>query len=148
MKRSEAILLYSAILCLAIALTVVSLAFVRPVNCQRLCGELEPAPCPSGACRFGEQRAGLPLPVLVDAPGGGSPTNGWGILGPEDLPNPLPFVFDVLFYGVFLRLVWHITRVVLGKEPSVNFLAIALSLALVLIGLVLGGRAYWPFLAR
>lgn len=148
MKRSKAIILYGAILCLAIGLTVASLAFVRPVNCQRLCGDLDPTPCPSGACRFGEQRAGLPMPVLVDAPGGGSPTNGWGILGPEDLPNPLTFVFDVLFYGVFLWLVRHITRVVRGKEPSVNILAAALSAAVVLTGLVLGGLAYWPFLAR
>lgn len=44
-----------------------------------------------------EQRAGFPLPVLVDDPGGGSPTNGWGILGPEDFLNPVTFILDTLF---------------------------------------------------
>ena len=87
---------------LAVGLTVAALGYVRPKDCNRTCGELEGTACPSGACRIGEQRAGWPLPVFIDSPGGGSPTGGWGILGPEDPPLPQGVVLDVLFYSVLL----------------------------------------------
>src|SRR5512136_1864650 len=116
MKPSKAIIVYGVIILLAIGFTVVSLGFVRPVDCQRLCDVPERASCPNGSCRATEQRAGLPLPVLIDDPGGGSPTSGWGILGPEDLPNPVTFVLDVLFYGILFRFTWYVIQLVRGEE--------------------------------
>jgi hypothetical protein len=64
-------------------LTVLSLRFMRPLDCLQVCDDSEGVPCTTGVCRVGEQRAGLPLPIQVDDPGGGSPTGVWGILGPE-----------------------------------------------------------------
>ncbi len=148
MKPAKLIILYGVIILLAIGLTAISLKFVRPVNCQSFCDVPEQAPCPRGSCRPGEQRAGLPLPVLVDDPGGGSPTSGWGILGPEDLPNPVTFVLDVLFYSGLLWLIGYVTRVIRGKEQPVELVAIVLPLALVLACLLLGFFLYQPVLAR
>lgn len=147
MKRWKAIILYAAIISLAIALSIVSLRFVRPEDCQRLCDAPERASCPSGSCRAGEQRAGLPLPVLVDNPGGSSPTGGWGILGPEDLPNPLTFVLDVLFYGALLWLAWYTIQVIRGKE-LLEFIAVLLPAAVVLALLLFGFLLYRPLLTR
>ena len=67
---------------LAIGLTFASLLYIRPAVCNRTCNPVEGLPCGNGACLIGEQRAGWPLPVLIDSPGGGSPTSGWGKLGP------------------------------------------------------------------
>jgi len=147
MKPTKAIILYGVIVLLAIGFTVVSLGFIRPVDCHRWCDAPEQASCPNGSCRPGEQRAGLPLPVLIDDPGGGSPTSGWGILGPEDLSNPVTFVLDVLFYGVLLRLFWYVIQII-RKDQPLELLAIVLSLAVVLTGLLLGLLLYWPFLTR
>src|SRR5215217_8069625 len=44
----------SAIIVLAVGLTIASLQFVRPSHCQRVCMEPTQAPCPDGTCRFGE----------------------------------------------------------------------------------------------
>jgi hypothetical protein len=88
---------------LAIGLTVISFQYVQPKNCYNFCDPSYVIPCPKGSCYFGEQKAGWPIPVFVDAPGGGSPTGGWGLLGPEDPPIPLPMIVDVLFYSI---LVW------------------------------------------
>lgn len=95
---------------LAIGLTVISFQYVQPKDCYRFCAE--EMPCPAGACRFGEQKAGWPLAVFADMPGGGSPTGGWGLLGPEDLPLILPLVLDVLFYSALLWLLFYIIRIV------------------------------------
>ena len=111
---------------LAIGLTFASLGHVRPTDCNRLCGAPDGAPCPSGACRIGEQRAGWPLPVVVDTPGGGSPTGGWGILGPEYPPIPLPFLLDTLFYSVLLWLISYILQIVRGRPLPLRLLAFAL----------------------
>ena len=95
---------------LAIVLTVVSFRYVRPTDCYRFCGPLDGTPCPPGACRFGEQKAGWPLPVFVDYPGGGSPVGGWGMLGPEDLPHPGTLLLDVLFYNLLLWLALYLIQ--------------------------------------
>ncbi len=118
MKPSNNYIIFGVITLLAIGLTIASLRYVRPLNCQRLCDLPEQLPCPSGACRLGEQRAGFPLPIVIDNGAGSSPTSGWGKLGPEDLPNPLTPVLDVVFYGVLLWFIWKILRVLLGKEKS------------------------------
>jgi hypothetical protein len=148
MKTLKAILLYGALLVLATALTLVSLRFVRPVHCQRFCDAPDQIPCPPGACRNGEQRAGLPLPVLVDNSGGESPIAGWGRLGPEDLPNPVAFIFDVFFYGVLLAFAGYIIMILRRREQKVGHMVIVLPLTVVLLGLLCGLAAYWPYLAR
>jgi hypothetical protein len=135
------------IILLATGLTLLSRSFVRPVNCHSLCGEPAGAVCPTGACRMYEQRAGLPLPFLVDAPGGGSPTSGWGILGEEDLPDPLIFLLDVGFYSLLLWLIRYIVRLRRGKA-SLELLAILLPSGLLLAVLIAGFLLYRPFLAR
>ncbi len=148
MRLSNPILLYGSIILLAVGLTVVSLGFIRPADCQSFCDAPDQALCPSGTCVPGAQRAGLPLPVVVDDPGGGSPTGGWGKLGQEDLPNPLTFGLDVLFYSALLWLAWYAVQVVRGAAWREELLAVALSLAVVLVCLLLGLYLYWPFLNR
>lgn len=133
---------------LAIGLTVASLGFVRPVNCQRFCDTSKQIPCSPGACRNGEQRAGLPLPVLVDSSGGESPLSGWGNLGPEDVPNPVTFIFDVFFYGVLLTFAGYIITILRRREKQVERIKIVLPLAVVLLGLLGGLASYWPYLTR
>jgi hypothetical protein len=148
MKILKAILMYGAILVLASGLTIASLGFVRPANCQRFCDAPDQIPCPPGACRNGEQRAGLPLPVLVDSSGGESPISGWGILGPEDVLNPVTFIFDVFFYGVLLAFAGYIITILWRKEKHVGHMVIVLPLAVVVLGLLCGLASYWPYLAR
>jgi hypothetical protein len=117
---------------LAIGLTFASLLYVRPQDCGLACDAPQGTPCPSGACRIGEQRAGWPLPVVVDAPGGGSPTSGWGRLGPEDPPIPGPFVADILFYSILLWLASYGIQIFRGKPLSLRLIAVALPLTALL----------------
>ena len=138
---------YSLIVVLAIGLSLVSQNFARPADCRALCGAPENAPCPAGACRAFEQRAGLPLPYRADDPGGSSPTSGWGILGPGDLPNPLFFLLDVFFYGLLLWLVGYVLQVLRGKV-ILERLAILLPLGLILAGLAAAYLLYQPVLGR
>jgi hypothetical protein len=95
---------------LAIGLTVLSLQYIQPKNCYKFCDPSYIIPCPKGSCYFGDQKAGWPFPVFVDAPGGGSPTNGWGLLGPEDPPIPLPLIGNVLFYSILAWIVLYVIQ--------------------------------------
>jgi hypothetical protein len=147
MVRLNSKLVAIVIIVLSTGLTLLSRSFVRPVNCHSLCGEPQGVACPTGACRMYEQRAGLPLPFLVDAPGGGSPTSGWGILGEEDLPNPLFFLLDVGFYSLLLWLIRYVVRLMRG-EASLELLAILLPSCVLLAILIAGFLFYRPFLAR
>jgi hypothetical protein len=115
---------------IAIGLTVVSLAYIRPRDCSRLCAPDSSLLC--GTCQVGEQKAGWPLPVFVDMPGGGSPVSGWGKLGPEDMPNPVTFILDVLFYSVLLWPILYIMQVVRGKEIQPRLMVIVLPLNVLL----------------
>ena len=117
---------------LAIGLTVLSFRYLQPKDCYRLCGAPEGMPCPSGACRFGEQKTGWPFPAFVDAPGGGSPTGGWGMLGPEDIPIPGPLILDVLFYSTLLWLAFYLIQRVRRQPLPLKFIAGMLPLNLVL----------------
>ncbi len=153
MKPPTSVLQYGLILLLAISFTVVSRKFIRPQDCQTFCDAPEDLPCPSGSCRAGEQRAGFPLPMVIDTGTGSSPTGGWGKLGPEDLPNPLTPVLDVLFYSVLLWLVWYMIRVILGKEQlrpgnRQEVVMVAFPLAFLMVCLILGLYLYWPILVR
>ncbi len=146
-KAQLSILCYGLLAGLAVGLALVSQNFVRPADCRALCDAPENAPCPTGACRAYEQRAGLPLPYLIDDPGGGSPTSGWGILGPEDLPNPLTFLMDVFFYGLVLGLVGYVFQVRRGKI-TLEGLAIWVALGLILALIAGGYLLYRPVLGR
>ena len=132
---------------LAIGLTLLSHRFVRPVSCHSLCDAPQGAACPAEACRAFEQRAGLPLPYQIDDPGGSSPTSGWGILGEEDLPNPLFFLLDVGFYSLLLWFIRYIVRLVQG-QATVELMAILLPSGLLLVFLIAGYLCYQPFLGR
>ena len=113
---------------LAIGLTILSFRYIQPADCFRLCGASDGTPCPPGACRFGEQKAGWPFPVFVDAPGGGSPTGGWGMIGPEDIPIPGPLILDVLFYSMLLWLTFYIIQRVRRQAFPLKFIMAMLPL--------------------
>src|SRR5262245_46784067 len=86
-------------LLLTIVLTVLSFRYVHPKDCYRFCDVEEGASCPAGSCRVGEQKAGWPIPVFVDAPSPSSPLGIMGVLGREDLPDLFTMILDVLFYS-------------------------------------------------
>ena len=95
---------------LALGLTVLSLQYVQPKNCYNFCDPSYVIPCMKGSCYFGDQKAGWPFPVFIDSPGGGSPTGGWGLLGPEDPPSPLSMIGDVLFYSILVWIILYIIQ--------------------------------------
>jgi hypothetical protein len=99
----------SLIIAIAIGLTLFSLRYKQPANCQELC--TGPQPCQVGQCKFGEQSAGFPFPFIRDAEGG-SPPSGWGKVGLEDYmyANPRAFTFDVAFYSLTLWLFQRLIR--------------------------------------
>jgi len=114
---------------LAVGLTVLSFWYIQPKNCYRFCGEPEEGkPCPTGACRWWEQQAGWPLPVFVDNPGGGSPTGGWGMLGPEDPPLLGPIILDVLFYSALLWLALYFIQLVRSQALPLRLIPTTLPL--------------------
>jgi len=148
MKPSKDLVLYGVIALLAIGLTAASLRFVRPVNCNSFCDPAEGVSCPEDSCLMGEQRAGFPLPIRVDDPGGGSPTSGWAILGSEDPLNPLNFFLDAIFYLALLRLLWAFIQNILTGHQTMKPVFVLLLLLAVVAGILLGIRIYWPFLNR
>ncbi|HXQ37038.1 MAG TPA: hypothetical protein VN843_23710, partial [Anaerolineales bacterium] len=113
---------------LAIALTVLSFQYVQPKNCYYFCDASEGIPCPKGSCAFGEQKAGWPIPVFVDAPGGGSPTGGWGLLGPEDLPLGIPMIQNVLFYSILLWIVLYVIQFLRHQVLPLKLILLSLPL--------------------
>jgi hypothetical protein len=120
MKTVSPYLSYILIFLLATGLTILSLNYVRPVDCQRFCDLPENIPCPSGSCRSGEQRAGFPLPLVVDGGAGSSPTGGWGKLGPEDGLNPLTPALNVFFYFILLWLLRRMLRVYRARRARLS----------------------------
>jgi hypothetical protein len=130
---------------LAIGLTVISFQYVQPKDCYDFCAW---SPCPTGHCRYGEQKAGWPIPVFVDDPGGGSPTTGWGVLGPEDPPLGMPMVKNVLFYSLLVWIVLLLIqffryqtlplRLFLMSMPLNAFLAVLLWNFYFIVGFVMG----------
>jgi hypothetical protein len=139
MRESDSTILRLVILVLAVGLALASLQYVRPVVCLGLCRLSEERPCPYGSCRFGEQRAGFPLPLVWDNYGGGSPLHMMGRVGPEDLINVFPsvhfnFVLDVLFYVVLLSLPWRIPSVMRSQQKFRALRAMTPFLVVVAIG--------------
>jgi hypothetical protein len=124
------------IIALAIGLTLVSLRYVHPAFCQYLCTTES---CPPGYCRFGEQGAGFPFPVIIDNEAG-SPLSGLGKVGPEDIPNPLTFVLDVLFYSGILWLLWQ-ALLWMRRLPEPYFVVV---LACLVCPLIFGVALMYP----
>jgi hypothetical protein len=87
-------------LLLTIVLTVLSFRYIQPKDCYRFCDVEEGVPCPAGSCRVGEQKAGWPIPVFVDAPS--SPLVISGVLGVDDYPRPMAMLLTVLLYSFLI----------------------------------------------
>ena len=117
---------------LTVVLTVLSFRYVQPKDCYRFCNVEEGVPCPAGSCRVGEQKAGWPIPVFVDAPSPSSPLGISGVLGVEDLPHPMPMLLDVLFYSILVWLVLFLIGLIQGKmlDPKLILLALPMNAAL------------------
>ena len=122
-------------LLLTLVLTVLSFRYVQPKECYRFCDVEEGVPCPAGSCRVGEQKAGWPIPVFVDAPSPSSPLGISGALGVEDLPLPLSMLLDVLFYSFLIWLVVFIIGPIRGQmfDPKLILLTLPMNTALALL---------------
>ena len=129
-------------LLLTIGLTVLSFRYVQPKDCYSFCAG-NGTPCLPGGCSFGEQKAGWPLTVFVDAPGGGSPTGGWGLLGPEDPPLAMPLLLTVLFYSMLVWLVLFIIGLIRNQmlDPKLILLALPMNVLLAAFLWVFGWAA-------
>lgn len=121
-------------LLLTIMLTVLSFRYVQPKDCYRFCDVKEGVTCPIGSCRVGEQKAGWPIPVFVDAPSPSSPLGISGVLGVEDLPLPMSMFLDVLFYSFLVWLAVFIIGLIRGQmlDPKLILLALPMNTALAL----------------
>jgi len=119
-------------LLLTIGLTVLSFRYVHPKDCYRFCDVEQGVPCPTGSCRVGEQKAGWPIPVFIDAPSPSSPLLISGVLGVDDYPHPLSMLLDVLFYSVLVWLAVFIIGRIRGQmlDPKLILLAMPMNAAL------------------
>ena len=110
-------------LLLTIGLTGLSFRYVQPKDC-------------AGSCRVGEQKAGWPIPVFVDAPSPSSPLLESGILGVDDYPDPAAILLTVLFYSMLVWLVTYIIGLLQGQRVDPKLIRLSL-LMNVLIALVM-----------
>src|SRR5688572_7942771 len=117
---------------LAIGLTVMSFQYVQPKDCFRFCDVEEGVPCPAGSCRVGEQKAGWPIPVFVDAPSPSSPLGISGVLGVEDLPDGFSMILNVLFYSMLFWLVIFIISLIRNQrfDPTLIWRALPMNVLL------------------
>jgi hypothetical protein len=122
-------------LLLTIVLTVLSFRYVQPKDCYRFCDAEEGVSCPAGTCRVGEQKAGWPIPVFVDAPSPSSPLGISGVLGVEDLPHPIPMLLDVLFYSFLIWLAVLMMGLIKGQllDPKLILLALPIDASLAVV---------------
>ena len=121
---------------LAIGLTFLSFQYIQPKDCYRTCLSLSGESCLTGGCRTGEQKAGWPLPVFVDDPGGGSPTSGWGLLGQEDPALYLPLILDVLFYSLLVWLLLYVIQIIRDQPLPLKLVAATMLLNMFLAALL------------
>ena len=122
-------------LLLTIGLTVLSFRYVQPKDCYRFCDVEEGVPCPAGSCRVGEQKAGWPIPVFIDAPSPSSPLLISGILGVDDYPSPITMLLDVLFYSMLVWLVIFIIGRIQGQmlDPKLILLSLLMNVLLAVV---------------
>lgn len=133
---------------LAIGATVTSLQFTRPLGCRQVCQEPAEAPCPDGACRFKEPRAGFPFPMVRDAnPDLPTGSGTIGTLGEEDYGysfNLLAFGGNVLFYGAILWLLAQAPRVLLTPTTRHERRRLLAAIGWVGLGVLSGVQSYRP----
>ena len=109
-------------LLLTIGLTVLSFRYVQPKDC-------------AGSCRVGEQKAGWPIPVFVDAPSPNSPLLPAGILGVDDYPDPGAVLLTVLFYSCLVWLVIFLIGLIQGQrlDPKLIRLSLLMNVLLAVV---------------
>jgi len=119
-------------LLLTIVFTVLSFRYIQPKDCYRFCDVEEGVSCPTGSCRVGEQKAGWPIPVFINAPSPSSPLLISGVLGVDDYPRPMPMLLDVLFYSFLVWLAVFIIGIIQGQmlDPKLILLALPMNAAL------------------
>src|SRR5215207_4638243 len=120
---------------LTMGLTFLSFQYIQPKDCYRSCSATA-MPCPTGGCHIGEQKAGWPLTVFVDDPGGGSPTSGWGLLGYEDPPLYIPLIADVLFYSLLVWLLLYGIQIIQNHALPFKLVGTTLLLNMLLASLL------------
>lgn len=122
-------------LLLTIVLTVLSFRYVQPKDCYRFCDVEEGVPCPAGSCRVGEQKAGWPIPVFVDAPSPSSPLLISGVLGVDDFPHPMAMLLTVLFYSFLVWLVIFIIGLIQNQmlDPKLILLSLPMNVLLAVV---------------
>jgi hypothetical protein len=117
---------------LTFGLTLLSFRYIQPKDCYRFCDLEEGVSCPTGSCRIGEQKAGWPIPVFVDAPSPSSPLLISGVLGVDDYPHPLWLLLDVLFYSFLVWLAVFIIGRIQGRmlDPQLIWLSLPMNVIL------------------
>ena len=121
-------------LLLTIGLTVLSFRYVQPKDCYHFCDMEEGVPCPAGSCRVGEQKAGWPIPVFVDAPSPSSPIL-TGVLGVDDYPHPVAMLLTVPFYSFLVWLVIFIIGLIRNHmlDPKLILLSLLINVLLAVV---------------
>ena len=117
---------------LTIVLTVLSFRYVQPKDCYNFCDVEEGVPCPAGSCRVGEQKAGWPIPVFVDAPSPSSPLLISGVLGVDDYLHPMAMLLTVLFYSFVIWLVMFIMGLIRNQILDPKFILLSLPMNVLL----------------
>lgn len=122
-------------LVLTTVLIILSFRYVQPKDCYRFCDVKEGVPCPEGSCRVGEQKAGWPIPVFVDARSPSSPLLISGVLGIDDYPHPMAMLLTVLFYSLLVWLVIFIIGLIQGQrlDPKLILMALPMNVLLAVV---------------
>ncbi len=122
-------------LLLTTVLTVLSFRYIQPKDCYRFCDVEEGVPCPAGSCRVGEQKAGWPIPVFVDAPSPSSPLLISGVLGVDDYPHPMAMLLTTLFYSFLVWLVIFTLGLIQGQrlDPKLILMALPMNVLLAVV---------------
>lgn len=125
----------TAVLLLGFLLSVLSLRYIRTVECRYIC---EGGTCPPtiDSCGFPQPYAGFPLPMLQDHIGS-SPTTSWGRIDYDNIDdlltfNPFYFIANTLFYAACFWLLFQFSAV-LWNNQNPNTLLKTLPLPIIAI---------------
>lgn len=109
----------TAVFILGFILSVVSLRYIRTVECHYIC---EGGTCPPtiGSCGLSQPYAGFPLPILQDR-AGSSPTTSWGRIDYDNIDdlstfNPFYFIANTLFYAACFWLPFQFSAVLWSNQ--------------------------------
>jgi len=139
MKTPSSILPVGVLMVLAVFAAVLSSYFIQRPDCRDLCDQTSGAPCPTGSCLAGQQKAGLPMPswwttreaarppVAGIYPGcnaaaaiAAGPAGGWRSVGPHHCWSSKR---DPALPGMTLKVV-YINFAILSPHNSKNLLFI------------------------